>query len=84
MTTKVIRIGNSRGIRLPADVLASYNLRDGDEIQIDRRQEGILLSVVRRTETISYEDAYRAMQLEVAERAEWDEWDGVAGDGNED
>ncbi|MDA3949318.1 MAG: AbrB/MazE/SpoVT family DNA-binding domain-containing protein [Spirochaeta sp.] len=81
MKTKVIRIGNSRGIRLPAALLEAYELHDGDELNIDRRREGILLSVSRRERTLSYEQSYREMCAEAAERSEWDAWDSTAGDG---
>ncbi len=84
MKTKVIRIGNSRGIRLPAELLEAYELHDGDELDIDRRREGIWLSVSRRDRALSYEESYREMQAEVAEHAEWDAWDVTAGDGGAD
>jgi antitoxin component of MazEF toxin-antitoxin module len=81
MKTKVVRIGNSRGIRIPAALLEAYQLQDGDELEIDRRREGILLSVSRRERTLSYEDSYREMQAEAAERPEWAAWDSTTGDG---
>jgi len=84
MKTKVIRIGNSRGIRLPAALLEAYQLHDGDELDIDRRREGIWLSLSRRERVLSYEESYREMHAEAAERAEWDAWDSTAGDGYAD
>jgi antitoxin component of MazEF toxin-antitoxin module len=81
MKAKVIRIGNSLGIRLPAALIEAYQLKDGDELDINQRREGILLSVSSRERTLSYEETYREMQAEVAERAEWDAWDSTAGDG---
>lgn len=84
MKTKVIRIGNSRGIRLPAALLEAYQLHDGDELDIDRRREGIWLSLSRRERVLSYEESYREMHAEAAECAEWDAWDSTAGDGYAD
>lgn len=81
MKTKVIRIGNSRGVRLPATVLEAYGIREGDELELDRRREGILLTVGRRPAVIGYEESYLQMEAEAAERAEWSAWDAVAGDG---
>ncbi len=84
MKTKVIRIGNSRGVRIPAAVLQAYDIHEGDELELDRRREGILLSVVNRPSVLSYEESYRQMAAEAAEHAEWSAWDTVAGDGVDD
>lgn len=81
MKTKVIRIGNSRGIRLPAELLDAYQLHDGDELDINRRREGILLTVVPQERMLTYEESYCEMSAEVAEHAQWDAWDSAAGDG---
>jgi antitoxin MazE len=81
MKAKVVRIGNSRGVRIPATLLEAYQLEDGDELELDRRREGILLSVVKRERALSYEDSYREMHADAAERAEWAAWDSTAGDG---
>ena len=43
---KVARIGNSRGIRLPADTLERYHI--GDSVIMEERADGILLQP-RRT-----------------------------------
>lgn len=77
----MIRIGNSRGVRLPAALLEAYHLREGDELEIDRRREGFILSPLPAEQQLSYEDAFREMRLEAAERSEWDGWDSTIGDG---
>jgi antitoxin component of MazEF toxin-antitoxin module len=83
MTTKIVRIGNSRGLRLPRELLETYRLHEGDVVEIDQRRDGFLVHPVSESAgTISYEESYRQIALEAAERAEWDEWDGVAGDGD--
>jgi len=38
---KVARIGNSRGVRIPADTLLRYGISDG--VMMDEREDGILL-----------------------------------------
>lgn len=81
MKTKIVRVGNSRGIRLPSALIEAYQLNEGDELDINQRREGILLSVSPREHTLSYEESYREMQAEAAEHAEWDAWDHTAGDG---
>jgi antitoxin component of MazEF toxin-antitoxin module len=82
MTTKIVRIGNSRGLRLPRELLETYRLHEGDVVEIERRRDGFVVHPVSEgAGKISYEESYRQIALEAAERAEWDEWDGVAGDG---
>ena len=81
MQVKLIRIGNSRGIRFPADLLRLYRLSEGDSLEIEERREGILLRVVGdERATLDYPDAYSEAAAEQVERAEWEEWDQTAGD----
>lgn len=74
---KVARIGNSRGIRIPAAVLERFAV--GDELILEERADGILLRVPGSGPAqLSWEDTALAMAAE-AER--WAEWDSAAGDG---
>ncbi|HEY2775746.1 MAG TPA: AbrB/MazE/SpoVT family DNA-binding domain-containing protein [Candidatus Binatia bacterium] len=82
MTTvklKVARIGNSRGVRLPAASLRRYRI--GDTVLMEELSEGILLRPSGRvTEKLSWEETARQM----ASPAEsWSEWDVALGDGLE-
>src|SRR5436190_9903302 len=74
---KVARIGNSRGVRLPAAVLKRYRIRES--VVMEERSEGILL---RRTgpavEKLSWEDTAREM---AACPEDWSAWDAALGDG---
>jgi len=82
MTVKIVRIGNSRGLRLPRELLDTYHLQEGDIVEIERRRDGFVVHPVSDgAKKLSYEESYRQIVLEAAERAEWDDWDGVAGDG---
>ena len=80
MKLKVARIGNSRGVRLPAASLRRYRI--GDTVVMEERSEGILL---RRTgpavEKLSWEDTAREM---AASREDWGAWDTAAADGLDD
>jgi antitoxin component of MazEF toxin-antitoxin module len=79
MTARIIRIGNSKGIRLSKHVLATYGIGEGDELKIEERQEGILLSPIPKEHSkLPLEAAYAEM---AAECAEWADWDATAGDG---
>jgi antitoxin MazE len=60
-TLKVVRIGNSRGVRLPAQLLAHYRIQD--TVLVERTETGILLRP-KRDGRLSWEDTFKAMQRE--------------------
>lgn len=77
---KVAKIGNSRGVRLPAASLRRYRI--GETILMEERSEGILLRPTGpAVEKLSWEETAREM---AADREAWSEWDGVATDGFDD
>lgn len=55
---KVVRVGNSRGVRLPAPLLAHYRIKS--EVSAELRPEGILLKPARDG-LLSWEETARAM-----------------------
>jgi mRNA interferase MazF len=74
---KVARIGNSRGVRLPASSLKRYSV--GSALIMEERTEGILLRpVAGGAAKLSWEETAREM---AASDEEWSEWDVLAGDG---
>ena len=74
---KVARIGNSRGVRLPAATLARYRI--GASVHMEELSDGILLRPLHSgPEKLSWQDTALAM---AAEREDWSDWDAVAGDG---
>jgi antitoxin component of MazEF toxin-antitoxin module len=74
---KVARIGNSRGVRIPASTLERYEI--GDSIIMEETLEGILLRphgpAVRK---LSWTETAAEM---ATTREDWTEWDETAGDG---
>ena len=84
MKTKVIKIGNSRGIRLPRMVLDLYGLDEGAELEIEQQPKGIFLQVKEQPSSLSRYDAYRQMASEQEESLEWSDWDAASGDGLDD
>jgi antitoxin MazE len=85
MRTKLVRIGNSRGIRIPKRVLDAYGIREGDELDLEQSGQGIVIRPARDTGAkLSWVDAYDEMAREVAEASEWETWDSASGDGIED
>ena len=77
---KVARIGNSRGVRLPAASLRRYRI--GEAVVMEERSEGILLRPTGPVvEKLSWEDTAREM---AASHEDWSAWDATAPDGLED
>lgn len=58
-TLKVVRIGNSRGIRLPATWIAHYRFED--ELVAEARSDGLWLRTANPTPTLSWEATAKAM-----------------------
>jgi len=76
---KLTRIGNSRGVRIPADTLKRYHM--GASVLMDEQVDGILLRPGPvKTARSSWEDTAREM---AASEEDWTEWDAVAADGLE-
>lgn len=85
MTTRIVRIGNSQGVRLPRRLLDGYGLSERSEVEVTEVREGILLSAVNASsDKLSWADAYRAMAADRADRDEWSQWDVVVADGFDD
>ena len=72
---KLVAIGNSKGIRLPKELLDKYGW--SDRLVLEELEEGIVL---RGDETprLSWEETYRAM---AAESEDWSDFDVAVGDG---
>ena len=80
MKLKVARIGNSRGVRLPAASLRRYRI--GETVVMEERSEGILLRPTGPVvEKLSWEETAREM---AASREDWSVWDTAAADGLDD
>lgn len=84
MKTKIIRIGNSRGLRLPKKLIDLYGLQEGSDIEIEENRSGILLKPIKQEYTLSWEEAYRQMAAEREENLEWKEWESTHEDGLDD
>ena len=76
---KVIRIGNSRGVRLPVESLRRYRI--GESVIMEERSEGILLCPAGPVqEKLSWEETAQAM---ANSQEDWSEWDATISDGLE-
>ena len=74
---KVTRIGNSRGVRLPAASLRRYRI--GTAVIMEERSDGMLLRATGpAVEKLSWEDTARER---AASDEDWQAWDAVRADG---
>ncbi len=69
---KLIRIGNSQGIRLPKKLISKYGL--GDNVILEEVENGILLHAANEGK-LSWEDTYKQMALEGDDWSDWQELD---------
>ena len=84
MRTNLIRIGNSRGLRLPRRLLATYGIGENDPLELEERAEGILIRPAGKADDkLLWDEAYREMAAEADEASEWSEWDATIADGLE-
>lgn len=75
----VARIGNSRGVRIPATTLTRYGI--GDAVIMEEREDGILLRPVLSPQSkLSFEDTANAM---AAASEDWSDLDWATADGME-
>ncbi len=74
---KLIAIGNSRGIRLPKELLDKYGW--SDRLMLEEFDEGIALRG-KETHHLSWEETSRAM---AAESEDWGDFDVALADGLE-
>ena len=74
---KITRIGNSRGVRIPAATLQRYEI--GESVVMEERSDGILLRPVgEAVPKLSWEETAREM---AAAGEDWSEWDEANADG---
>jgi antitoxin component of MazEF toxin-antitoxin module len=74
---KITRIGNSRGVRLPAESLKRYRI--GDTVVMEERSDGILLRPTgAAVPKLSWEETARAM---AGSGEDWSDWDALSTEG---
>ncbi|MDA3790580.1 MAG: AbrB/MazE/SpoVT family DNA-binding domain-containing protein [Desulfobacula sp.] len=75
---KLIPIGNSKGIRIPKELIQKYGLNNS--LLLEETDTGLLLRK-KNDNKLSWEDTYRAM---ANEQEDWDDFDTTLLDGLED
>ncbi len=76
MKTKLIAIGNSRGLRLPKKLIDLYHF--DDDLVLEVREEGVLIKAPERGGQYSWEETYAEM---AAEAEDWSDFDIIADEG---
>ncbi|MBD0403259.1 AbrB/MazE/SpoVT family DNA-binding domain-containing protein [Flammeovirga sp. EKP202] len=59
MEQKIIKIGNSKGIRLSKTILEKYNI--GDKVEISLNNDGILITPIKNPRS-GWEEAFKALE----------------------
>ena len=72
LEAKLIKIGNSQGIRLPKRIISKYGL--GNLVLLEETEDGLLIHPAKSGK-LSWEDTYKAMAQE--EQDEWADWESI-------
>jgi antitoxin MazE len=72
---KLIPIGNSRGVRIPSELLKKYGFNQS--LLLEETEQGLLLKK-KDNNKLSWEDTYKAM---AEEKEDWSEFDETLLDG---
>ena len=75
---KMVPIGNSKGIRLPKELLQKYAF--SESVVLEEKKEGIFLHR-KKDKKLSWEDTYKSMGKE---KENWNDFDITLLDGLED
>jgi antitoxin MazE len=75
---KLIPIGNSRGVRIPSELLKKYGF--SQSLLLEETEQGLLLKK-KESDKLSWEDTYKDM---AREKEDWSEFDGTLLDGLSD
>ncbi len=72
---KLIPIGNSKGVRIPSELLQKYGF--SQSLLLEETEQGLLLKK-KNNDQLSWEDTYKAM---AEEKEDWSEFDETLLDG---
>ena len=70
LETKLTRIGNSRGVRLPADLIRKHHLDHG--VLLEEREGEIVLRPTKAPKKLTWEETARQM---AAADEDWSGWE---------
>jgi hypothetical protein len=81
VTLKIVSVGNSKGVRIPGDILRRQGM--ANEVECIERWDGILLRAPRASTELSFEEAFAQMAKDAEALADVRELEGTIGDGLE-
>ena len=61
MTASIVQIGNSRGIRLPKDILRELNIRD--EVEMTFRNGSLIIKNIEKKPREGWDEAFSQMSM---------------------
>lgn len=76
MQSKLIKIGNSKGIRLPKKLIQKYHL--DEKLSLEEKKEGILIKADIPDNKLSWDETYKEMEKD---KEDWSDFDIIAADG---
>lgn len=76
MESKLISIGNSKGIRLPKKLIQKYHL--DEKLTLEETKEGILIKADIPDNKLSWDETYKEM---AKEKEDWSDFEILAADG---
>jgi len=76
MQSKLINIGNSKGIRLPKKLIQKYHL--DEKLLLEEKDEGILIKADIPDNKLSWDETYKEM---AKDKEDWSDFDILAADG---
>ena len=74
---KLIPIGNSKGIRLPKEILQKYGF--SESVVLEEKEDGVLIR--KKDEKLTWEETFKSMS---EERENWNDFDVTLMDGLEE
>lgn len=78
MQAKLIEIGNSKGLRIPKNLIIKYHLQE--KLNLEEKADGILIKSDVPKDKLSWDDTFKEMSKN---KEDWQEWDVLIEDGIE-
>ena len=79
MESKLIAIGNSKGIRLPKDLIRKYHLEN--PLTIEETSKGLLIRTQTKSNKLSWKETFRET---ARAKEDWSAFETTTADGIED
>ena len=78
MILDIVKIGNSKGVRLPKKLIERYHLKE--KLTLEELDDGILIKADEPQDKLSWEETFKEM---AQENEDWSDFDSLSSDGIE-